>query len=224
MEYILFKDTFKNLEQIASKVDTICVSFSGGKDSWVCMDLCCKTFKKVFGFHMYFIPGLEVVEDQLALAEKKYGVTILQYPHWVLARNIKNSIYCDTHWKTADAIWEYNLNDLYKALVWETKAKLIAHGGKDSDSFWRRMTIKTISADFVIYPIKKWKKFDVENYLKINGIALPDSSGKNATGVDLSTPSLLWLHDSHPKDFQKLLKFFPYAEAVIKRRDLYGVC
>jgi hypothetical protein len=60
-------------------------------------------------------------------------------------------------------------------------------------------------------------------YLKINGIPVPDSSGGQATGVDLSTPSILWLYDNHPEDFQKLLQYFPLAEAAIKRRDEYGV-
>ena len=41
--------------------------------------------------------------------------------------------------------------------------------------------------------------------------------------TNLSTPALLWLHDYHPDDFQKLLRFFPYAEAVVKRRDWYDI-
>jgi hypothetical protein len=60
------------------------------------------------------------------------------------------------------------------------------------------------------------------SYLKINNIPLPDSSGKNATGVDLSTPSILWLHDKYPDDFKKLLQFFPYAGAAVQRREYYG--
>ena len=60
-------------------------------------------------------------------------------------------------------------------------------------------------------------------YLQRQGIPIPESDGRNASGVGLSTPFLLWLYDHHPDDFRKLCDFFPYAEAVPKRREWYNV-
>jgi len=222
LEYVLFTKTIEELKESAASHDSVVVGFSGGKDSWCCLDLCMKIFKNVKAFFMYFIPGLECVEVELDKARQKYGVEILQYPHWLLFRCIKYGIFCDGHWKGSQGIWEPKINDIHKAIIADTGINLICQGAKDSDSMWRRRYFTINHFDRVVYPLKKWQKIDVLSYLKINNIPLPDSSGKSATGIDLSTPSLLWLYDKHPEDFKKLLQFFPYAEAVIRRREYYG--
>ncbi len=78
----------------------------------------------------------------------------------------------------------------------------------------------------IIYPIKKWNKFDVLYYLRKNDIPLPDSNerdGRGNTGIDLSASSVLWLHDKYHSDYLKLLEYFPFAECIIKRREYYGI-
>lgn len=222
MEYTLFIETKKYLEGVARAHESIMVGFSGGKDSWVCLDLCRRNFKNVTAFFLYLVPGLECVEVELEKARSRYGVEILQYPHWLLFRCVKHGTYCDTHWKDRDNIWEPKINDIHMAIIADTGIKLICQGAKDADSMWRRRYFAINKFDQVIYPLKKWQKIDVLSYLKIHKIEIPDSSGGRATGIDLSTPSLLWLHDKHPVDFRKLLEYFPYAEAAIKRRDYYG--
>jgi len=226
LEYTLFNETFKELKALARNHKRVAVSYSGGKDSLVCLDMASKVFDKVVAVFFYLVPGLDMIERQLQVARERYGVEILEYPHWVLSRCIKNGIYCDVNWKTSDAIWEYNSNDLYKAVCHDANVRHIIHGGKNSDSFWRRITISTISADCIVYPLKKWKKFDVLSYLKIHNVPIPpsfDGVGSRATGVDLSTGSILWMHDKYPDDYEKIRNVFPYVEAVVKRRDWYGV-
>lgn len=226
MEYTLFTETFKYLEGIARSHDRVAVSYSGGKDSLVCLDMCTKVFKKVVAVFFYLVPGLSMLEKQLEFARQKYKVEILQYPHWVLPRCLKYGVYCDVDWKHVEEIWEYNSNDLYKAVCHDARVRHVVHGGKNSDSFWRRITISTISADCLVYPLKKWKKFDVLSYLKIYNVPVPpsyDGVGSRASGVDLSTGSILWMHDKYPEDYLKIRSVFPYIEAVVKRRDWYGV-
>lgn len=95
----IFEQTINRLNALAEVNDKILISFSGGKDSLIVLDLCSKAFKKVICFFMYLIPGLDHIERQLQCAEKKYGVEILQYPHWLLSRLLKNGIYCNNyHW------------------------------------------------------------------------------------------------------------------------------
>ncbi|HZQ45959.1 MAG TPA: hypothetical protein VFC07_03025, partial [Verrucomicrobiae bacterium] len=77
--------------------------------------------------------------------------------------------------------------------------------------------------DDVFYPIKGWNKHDVLAYLRMQNIPLPDAHQGNTSGVDLSTRSLLWLHDAYPDDFKLLCRYFPYAEAVVYRRKFYGI-
>jgi len=43
------------------------------------------------------------------------------------------------------------------------------------------------------------------------------------SGVGLVTRSLLWLHENEPDDFKKILRWFPFAEAVVYRRKYYGI-
>lgn len=77
--------------------------------------------------------------------------------------------------------------------------------------------------DSLLYPLIGWQKLDVIAYINANNLWLPGSSGRNATGVDLSTPSLLWLHDNHPNDFKRMEHVFPYIRAVVERRRMFNV-
>ena len=219
-----FIKTSENIRLAALIHEECLVSFSGGKDSLVVLDLCIKAFKKVVCFFMYFIPGLCVVERQLEYARTRYGVQILQYPHWILMRNIKNGNYFPAHYRYDD-LPELKLSDIYKIIQQDTGINLIAIGAKSGDSLWRKYNLHNADKKYknVIYPIIEWNKFDVLAYLKMQNIPVPDSSAGNATGIDLSTPSLLWLHDKYPEDFKKLCNYFPYAEAVVYRRAWYGI-
>lgn len=196
----------------------ILVSFSGGKDSLCVLDLALRTFEKTECFFMYLVPGLEVVENALDFARKRWGVTIRQYPHWVLSNCLRTGAYCFER-----DVPEWKLKDVWEVARSEAKVELVAVGAKASDSMWRRRNLTVQSRTNLSYPLEKWTKLDVLSYLKSRQIPVPTSSGKQATGIDLSTPSLLWLHDKHPSDFKKICEKFPYAEAVVWRRKFHGV-
>jgi phosphoadenosine phosphosulfate reductase len=220
----IWNDTLDLMKQKAEVSDSCLVAYSGGKDSLVVMDLCMKTFKNVVPFFMYFVPGLECVEKQLRYCKERWGKDVLMYPHWLLYRCMKNGIYCDEHF-SKDEMPEPSLLDIYSWVRAETGISFLATGAKKSDSIWRRRCYFSSTAhwDWAFYPCQEWNKFDVMAYLEVNKIPMPDSSGKSATGIDLSTPSLLWLHDKYPDDFKTLLNWFPFAEAVVQRRKFYGI-
>jgi hypothetical protein len=56
----------------------------------------------------------------------------------------------------------------------------------------------------------------------VHKIPLPDSASGQKSGIGLAYREILWLHDEHPRDYQKLIKVFPLAEAVVWRRTFYG--
>ena len=93
----VFTDTSRLLARYAEQHESILVSFSGGKDSLVCLDLCTRAFKRVVCYFMYFVKDLECCEQQLQYARDRWGVEILQYPHWILFRCLKNGVYCNNH-------------------------------------------------------------------------------------------------------------------------------
>lgn len=173
---------------------------------------------------MSLIPGLRCIDEKMAIVKDRYNLEILRYPHFLLFKVLKYSIYCKTSYKTFNEIKELGLTDIYKAVIHDTGINVIINGSKETDSLWRRQKyFKFMTFDNVSYPLKTWRKIDVLSYLKLNNIPLPASSGAQSTGVDLSTPSLLYLYDKYPDDFEKLEAYFPFIGAVVKRREYYGI-
>jgi phosphoadenosine phosphosulfate reductase len=218
------------LRGAAEKSPAILVAYSGGKDSIATLDLCKNLrlpngrpcFRRIECFFMYLVPGLECVETMLDWARTVYGVTIHQYPHWILSKYVKHAIYCAPS-LVHENLPEWKLRDVYTLAMADTKIPLIATGAKKADSLWRKRQMTTTQHWDVVSPLAEWTKLDVMSYLKARGLPIPESSGRSATGVDLSTPALLWLHDNFPQDFEKLCEVFPFAEAVVWRREWYGV-
>lgn len=205
--------------------DGVLVSFSGGKESLVTLDLCSRAFqgKRIVCFFMYFVPDLRCCEEQLDYGRKRYGVEILYYPHWSVVGALKYGVYSPNHISKDKIPNDYHLADIYSLARQDTGLKLVANGIKKADSEFRRKNTAAFQRKDVYCPLKNWNKLHVLAYLGHHKIPLPKSSGRSATGVDLSVPSLCWVHDNYPDDFEKILQWFPYATAAIARREFFGV-
>ena len=218
----ILDDTAAIYAGLAEKSDKCCLAFSGGKDSLVIFDYAVRYFdrSKIFPFFMAIVPGLECLQRPLDEAEQRWGIEIKQYPHWLASRIIRSGAYCDKN----RTVPEWGLNDVYGAAMAEAGVDWLITGARAADSPTRRRYIGAHKGkkEHVIYPIVGWGKYDVLGYLKMRGLPIPDSSGGTATGVDLSTRSLIWLHDHHKADFDRLAEYFPYIEAAIWRERFYG--
>lgn len=211
-----------DLQQLSLSHQAVLVAFSGGKDSLTVLDLCTKVFPTVAAFHMYLIPGMAHMDAQLQIARDRYGVEIVQLPHWTLLKYIAEGIYCPPYFDRDD-LPKIKLADIHTAAREITGIQLIAHGGKKADGQWRRRAIGNQNWDDVIYPIQEWNKYDVLAYLRMQNIPIPENSLKAVkSGVSLKQDYLVWLHENHPADFAHLQKFFPYADAPIKYQEFYG--
>lgn len=227
----VFLETAQHLKKVAEQQTAILVAFSGGKDSRAVLDLCCHAFQTVVCFHMYFVPGLRCIDEQLAIAKERYHCEIVWVPHWTLSRCLRNGIFCPNYFNRDD-MPEWKLADVHRIVREDTGIYPIAHGGKLTDSLWRRRQLGNkkkfagsgrSDTEGVIYPIKEWSKYDVLAYLAKQKIPVPEGDSESNSGVDLATPSILWLHDKYPDDFARMEKVFPYISAVVARRTLYGV-
>ena len=90
----LLDDTSAALTAAAARSDS-CVSFySGGKDSRVVIDLAVRHFRVVTACYMPFLPGLACVEAMLSEARARWGVEVLQLPHWGLRQCLQDEIFC----------------------------------------------------------------------------------------------------------------------------------
>jgi 3'-phosphoadenosine 5'-phosphosulfate sulfotransferase (PAPS reductase)/FAD synthetase len=207
----------------AISADTV-VAFSAGKDALVVLDMCKRVFRNVYPSFMYFVPHLKCVDLELAKAEARWNVKIRQYPHWGIHKLLRNRMYFHSWQGVNQALpKEYKLNDIYKVAMKDAGCVQLATGAKRTDSLWRRRSMSTGTLDEVFYPLAGWSKFDVLAYLKMRDIPNPSSSNRNATGIDLATPSILWLHDNFHDDYLRVLEYFPLAEAIVYRRTFYGI-
>lgn len=209
----ILDDTVRLLSERAVSNDSCLVFYSGGKDSTAVLDLCCRTFRQVVAVHMYFVPGLQVVEERLNLIRARYGVDVYYTPHWMLSDFFRKGLYCFPQ----PGIKHVSPMAVFAHARSELGIQLIAHGGRAKDSGWRRRMFAKSQDENVIYPIKFWNKIDVLAYLKMKKIPAPEKFD-----LDLSTKSLLWLADNHPDDFRRVCQVFPHAEAVVYRRKWYG--
>lgn len=226
------EETERILGEAAAKHEACLVAFSGGKDSLVVLDLCWRTFRRVEAFCMVLVPGLRCLEEQLEFARERWGVTIHEYPHWLLSKYVAQGTY---GWgrgsADAQAAWsaehELKQKDVYALASKESGIRIVASGQRKADYLFRVSDSNRgrRRASFeLLLPIVGWNKLDVLAYLKTHDIPLPDTTaGKSTTGIDLSTPSLLFLHDRYPDDFERLCEFFPFAKAAVCRREWFGV-
>ena len=212
----------ERLEEFSRKSDSCLVAYSGGKDSRAVTDLCCRSFKRVVLFHLYFVPGMACVEEYMDYARKQWGVEVLYYPARGFIKCLRSGIYCDEPDRYSN-LPELKLHDLYTWVMRDTGIPIIANGARNSDGFWRkRFFYATATWSEMLYPLKDWLLRDVIAYLRLRKIPIPAQNRIDSGNIDLGTDSLLWLHDNHPEDFKKLLAWFPYAEAVVWRRTFYG--
>ena len=223
------QETIKNLEARANIDPKIAVAYSGGKDSLAVMDLCVKTFPQVSAFFWYCAPDLEWCNQQMRFAKERWGIDVIQLPHWDMMMAMRDGEWCDAT-AAMEKVPDITLKEAYAWSMDLAEAKFCAAGMKDADGLPRRQFFANIrdSKDSVwrrlLFPIREWNKKDVLDYLAANDIPIPVAeAGAVTTGVGLNHDSLCWLHDKHPEDFEKLLRWFPYAGSAVERRKLYGV-
>lgn len=206
------------IEKVKDK--EVLVSFSGGKDSWIVLDICSRYAKRFEAFFMYVVPDLECVQEQMDLAEARYGITVRQYPHWMRAAYLRDGIYC---FEKADAP-HLAINDIYEIARADSGISLVGHGAKRADSVWRAQSgANKFKKDDVVAPLWDWTSRDVMAYLAMRKLPIPPSTNQRVNGIGLDTETICWLYDLYRSDYEKLEEAFPFCGAVIERRRLFGI-
>ena len=223
----IFIDTAETLKSAAAKSSSVLVSYSGGKDSLACLDLVSRAgFKKIVCFYMYEVPGLQVIADRMKWARDTYNVETIEVPHWLMYRNIADQVYCDVKYTLNDLPPQVSIFEIYTYVMQLTDIHLVVNGGKTSDGIWRRRFLNNSSArrTHVCTPIKDWSKWDVISYLNMRKIPIPPESLSGlSAGIGVYNQCIVWLHDNHHDDYLRMRRIYPYVEAVIKRREFYGI-
>lgn len=223
-------DTFRQLCADAKRHNRVAVAFSGGKDSLAVLDMACKTFKTVRAFYWFTIPDLECCNVWMRFAKERYGVDVVQIPHWRRYNAMRRGMWCDVSEALEGGPDKLSMREAFAYSMDVVGCDWCLTGMKDADGLKRRQFFSNIRDGGdpvwtkIAHPLRHWLKRDVIGYLEANKIPIPKSeSGSVTSGVGLDHSSLCWLHDNHPQDFEKLLQWFPYAGAAIKRREWFGV-
>lgn len=207
--------------KVASRMkDGVIVSFSGGKDSVVTLDLCCRYFKRVEVFFMYLVRGLSFQEAMLRWYEKKHGLTIHRLPHFMLSEWLSLGTF-----RNADFdVPIITPNDIYDYMRETTGLLWIAGGERIKDSIWRRaMMVKSGSIELKrgrIYPVAEWSKAEILTYIRRRRLKLsPESSVLGHSFRSLMPVEVKTIREHYPEDYAKIERWFPFVEASIKQYE-----
>lgn len=214
---------FDPIKTQSSVTDSVIVGFSGGKDSIVTLDLCFKYFKNVVPFFMYLAPDLEFQEKTLRWYENKYNTEIIRIPHFEVSEFLKYGSFTMADWDI-DVV---GINDTYAYMREKTGMYWIAAGERCADSIVRNAMIKKSgSIDYKrgrFYPLAYWKKNEVMQYIKQKKLYLsPEQRKIGFSFRSLAGSELSIIKQLYPKDYEKILKVYPFAEAGVKRFEEYG--
>lgn len=207
----------------ASKVtNSVIVSFSGGKESLVVLDMCERYFEHVYAFHMYDIPHLSFSDEQMAWYESRYpGLEIIEVPHPNTSHNMHYGIY--RHYNQDVPL--IGMNDIYAYIRWLTGAHWIAAGERCSDSLVRLAMIRHSGTVDVqrgrFYPVANWNEKQIRSYIKCHGLRYGRDSrvlGHSFTGIQ-EPADMVMLRDRFPNDYERYASLFPGIEIEIFRHE-----
>lgn len=212
---------YRSIETAALITDSVLVSFSGGKDSVVTLDLCVKHFKCVEAFFMYEVQGLSFQESILRFYEDKYGLPIHRIPSFYLSKRLRYGLFRPYDY----SVPVLSIKDIYEYMRDMTDLYWIAGGERINESLWRRGMLKatgTIDAKRGrLYPIAEWTKKEIMAYIRQNKLKVGIDSARlgfsfgSFLGNDLEI-----IKKYFPQDYAKIKEWFPLVDASIKNINM----
>lgn len=207
------------------------LSFSCGKDSigaWLHMR---PHFVDIVPAYLYLIPDLEFVEESLVYYEKFFGTKIIRAPHPSLYRLLSNLIFqapenCRVVEDMAIQLFDYD--EVFREVAEDagfTGEYFTANGVRAADSLNRHTAMKRYGpvndTRKVFYPIYDWNKARLLEEIKKSGVRLPIDYryfGRTFDGLDWRF--LVRIKEHFPRDYARILEFFPLAELELFRRGM----
>jgi hypothetical protein len=222
------------IRSLARKYDTVSLSFSCGKDSigaWLAL---WGKFKRIIPVHFYLVPDLSFVDEALDYYQNAFKTRIYSVPHPGLYKALSSyTLQPPERWSIIDEL------QLPTATKEEMRALVLEHdtnvkdptsiynaiGIRATDGLVRYTTVRKhgviIERTKTFYPIWDWKKAYLMERLKQSGLRLPADYtmfGRSFDGVHLEY--LAPIKEHFPKDYQRILDWFPLANLDLVRRHL----
>lgn len=206
------------------------LSFSRGKDAIAAYLALRADGIDVIPYHLYLVPGLEFVAESLAYFEKVFGVRIINMPHPSLYRWLNNDVFQPPERLSAieaAELPEFDYEDVRRVccedygLDADTWA---CNGVRACDSPQRRISFtrngplnQKLRKASVVWD---WRKAEVLTQIEAAGIKLPvDYELWNRSFDGLDYRFLAPLKERLPRDYEKVLEWFPLADLEIFRHE-----
>jgi hypothetical protein len=221
----------ETIKQVAKISPTISLRFSCGKDSIGAYLACYGKFKRIIPVHMYLIPDISFVDRALSYYEKFFGTHIYRVPHPSLYRMLRNHVFQPPH--RIPIINSFNLaepsyDEMVALAVGDAGIDYPIYGAtgvRATDSPIRYMAVKKHGAinhkTKTFLPVWDWRRKYLLERLKQAHIKIPADYrmfGRTFDGIDHRFVSKM--KTEFPKDYQRVLDWFPLAELDSYRRTL----
>lgn len=217
------------------KSDVTLCSFSMGKDSLATYLEVRDHFEHVVPFYLHGVPDLEFVEDNLAYYEKLIGRHIIRLPQPKFYAMLNDLMYQPPDEQRHNLIWSWCLpnhthEEIHEAVCkcegLDPKTAYTAIGLKMTDSVQRRTALArnglVTHSKQKYYPIAYYTKQDVLDKVKGAGWKLPSDYAYFKDSLDgFQIRYLLPIKKHFPRDYQRILEWFPLAEAEVLRYERF---
>lgn len=210
------------IASVRERTDRAILFYSCGKDSEVLLDLMAPHFKEIVCVFMYFVKGLDHIENNLRAVKVRYrNVRIMQVPHWNLSRALRIGFCCVPN----PNVKILSLKDVDNAARLKTGISYSFYGMKQADSMQRRIMLRgneneAISSANKVYPLSHWKKADVLAYIKARRLPEPIAYTKEAgNGLWFDAKCFSYMRDHYPQDLEKIYCVWPLARNILLRYD-----
>lgn len=207
--------------QFPDAPEGVLVSYSGGKDSLITLDMTVKHYgpAKVEAFFMYLVPDMDYSRAICQYAEDRFGVRVHQTQHWNVTDMLRDGIFCQ---ERPDCP-KIKVRDVEEAMRVKTGKYWIGLGYRKQESLERRgMLVKDWPGGIGrkrggFTPIGEWSTKDVLAYVRRERLALHRIGTTISTGVGLDPETMHHFREHWPDDYRRILRVFPYARAQADR-------
>jgi hypothetical protein len=223
----------QTIQTIRQQTDTVLLAFSRGKDAIAAWLALRPHFERIIPYHLDLVPGLEFVDESIAYFEHFFGQRIIRLPHPSFYRWMNNLTFQPP--ERVATIGAFGLPrpsyEDFEQFIREdldlSPEAYSASGVRSADSPQRFMSFRKYGSinhgKRKFYPIWDWRKDRLIDEFTQSGVRLPVDYEMFGCSFDgIGNRFLAPLKARFPRDYQRVLDWFPMAELEIKRREYAG--
>ncbi len=218
------------LQRLKDAGKPVLLAFSCGKDSTAAWIALRDAGVEVVPYYLYLIPDMEFVQQGVRAFEEHFGQRIRQYPHPSLVRILNNMVNMPPeYWPVISAArlpssYDYAWLNNHLRDELNLPGAWVADGVRASDSPQRRFSFQRHGVmkqkDRKVSVVWDWLVAEVRDRIREDGAPVPiDYKWFDRSFDGLDDRFIRPIRDNAPRDYQKILEWFPLSDLDIYRWD-----